>query len=736
MPLDSKLLRTLFAAGALLAVLVAAGFYLRSIVKGQGRTLIVPQNIPSDVQEIAKEFKASRSIGGRTVFTIRAASAQQFKEGQRFELHDASITLYGRDGRRSDHIYGSSFQYDKSTGQVTAAGEVEIDIQADSPQTIAPKKSASAGGNVIHLKTSGLTFNENTRVAQTSQRIEFRIPDASGSAVGATYDSGADALVLKSAVKVVTTGRQKATITGDSANIVKAPQRIVVQGARIDQSPRVVSTDKLTVFLRDDNTVDHILGEGNVHAVRDEAKGFEVTAPAGELILDNTSQMRSATLSGGVTFAGKGEDAPPQGKAGKLLLSFGPKGKLDKVRAEDSVEFKQGTPEKSQEMHANAVDFYLRDGKVLEKAVTSAGPAQIIQSQGATQSTIHAGQFDARFTAKNRLQEILGSPDVRIVSVTPNKADRSTSSHDVRATFNAKGEITSAEQAGGFHFQEGSREGWADRARYNPADETYVLTGSARLADTGRELTGDRIQLNRKTDTAFAQGNVKSTYNRIAQPGSTAVADPIHVTGASMTANHSTGLARYSDARLWRGSDIVEAPVVVFDNVHRSLQAQKDQSRRVNAVFVQGDQNGKTTPVNISADSLSYADAERSGVFSGNVLVRVEGSTITADTVQAFLSEPGSQGAGQLDRIVAQGDIQVQQLQRRATGSQLVYTAHDEKFVLTGSATRVPSIFDAEQGQILGDSLTFFRHDGRVLVGSGEASHTQPNAKVQDASKK
>jgi lipopolysaccharide export system protein LptA len=726
----------LFASGAVLAVLVAAGFYLRSIVKEVGRPTMVPPSIPTDVAEIAKEFKFSKSVGGRTLFTIRAASFQQFKEGQRFELHDASITLFGRDGTRSDHIYGSSFQYDKSTGQVTADGEVQIDLQANSPVTPVPKAGPLDAGSVIHLKTSGLTFNENTRVAQTSQRIEFRIPDASGSAVGAIYDSGADNLALKSAVKLVTTGRQKATITGDSANILKAPQRIIVQGAKIDQAPRVVSTDKLTVFLREDNTVDHILGDGNVHAVRDDEKGFDVVAPAGELALDSASQMRSGTLSGGVTFAARGEHAP-QGKAGRLLLSFAPKGKLDKVRAEDSVEFKQGTTAKSQEMRAAAVDFYLRDGKILDKAVTSAGPAQIIQAQGTTQSTISAGEFDARFNAKNRLQEIFGSPDARIVSVTPGKPERTTSSHDVTATFDDKGEITSAEQAGGFHFQEGSREGWAERARYNPADESYVLTGAPRLVDAGRELTADKIQLSRKTDTAFAQGNIKSTYNRKAQPGgATPAADPIHVTGASMTANHTTGLARYSDARLWRGSDIIEAPVIVFDSVHRSLQAQKSPSRRVNAVFVQPDQNGRTTPVNISADSLSYAEADRKAVFSGNVLVRVEGSTIAADTVQAFLSEPGGQGANQLDRIVAQGDIQVQQPQRKATGSQLVYTAQDEKFVLTGSATRLPSIFDAERGQILGDSLTFFRHDGRVLVGSGEASHTQPQTKVQDASKK
>jgi lipopolysaccharide export system protein LptA len=68
--------------------------------------------------------------------------------------------------------------------------------------------------------------------------------------------------------------------------------------------------------------------------------------------------------------------------------------------------------------------------------------------------------------------------------------------------------------------------------------------------------------------------------------------------------------------------------------------------------------------------------------------------------------------------MVAEGDVLIQQPNRRATGQKLVYTAAEDKFVLTGGP---PSIFDAEQGKITGVSLTFFRADDRVLV-EGEAS--------------
>jgi lipopolysaccharide export system protein LptA len=131
----------------------------------------------------------------------------------------------------------------------------------------------------------------------------------------------------------------------------------------------------------------------------------------------------------------------------------------------------------------------------------------------------------------------------------------------------------------------------------------------------------------------------------------------------------------------------------------------------------------------VTSDKLSYVDAERRAVFSGNVIVRAQDATITSATVQVILlpnkTQTQNQTASQLDRIEAQGDIKIEQGARKAAGNKLVYTAAEEKMVLTGTPEKLPSIFDAERGQISGNSLTFFTHDGRVLVGGGETSQTQ-----------
>jgi lipopolysaccharide export system protein LptA len=744
MPFNPKRLRKVFAGGAVMVFVIALGFYLRGFFKPQETIPDTPKNIPSGVEKSATGFNLSKSEGGKTLFTIHAASVQQYKEGGRAALHDVSITVFGRNQDRSDQIYGADFAYDPAAKVVTAEGEVRIDLEAVSASTTPGQPSAAETKNLIHVKTSGLTFNENTGIAQTKAAIEFRVPEGNGSAVGATYDSHGGVLTLKSAVRLTSTGPRKATITGQSATITKNPSKVVMQSARVEELQRVISADKVAVFLGDDNNIARVVGSGNLHAVSTGAKSFEISAPEGELEMAGANQAQRGILSGGVTFASKG-DSPAEGKAGKILLTFGAENRLSKARAQDSVQLKQGPAGKSQELHAVALDVSVKDGRRLEKAVTSGGPAEIVREQAPGKTTISAGHFEAVFNDQNRPVSLYGTPDAKIVDTAPGKPDRILTSRELTARFNDKGEIISADQTGDFHYQEGTQTASAERAKYAAADETILLSGLPRVIDAnqGITLTADSIQLNRKTRNASAQDNVKTTYSKMsAQPGGAMLgsADPIHVTGSSATMNSATGVARYTKARLWQGPNIVEAPTISFDRTKRSLQAQGGQGGHVASVFVQKDKNGKLTPVNVTSDRLSYVDADRRAVFSGNVVVRAQDVTISSATVQVILlpnkSQAQTQAASQLDHIEAQGDIKIEQGSRKATGNQLVYTAADEKMVLTGTSERLPSIFDAERGQISGDSLTFFTHDGRVLVGSGETSKTEIPNRIPDASKK
>lgn len=739
MALNPKLLRKLFAAGAVITLLVVAGFYLYGFYKVKKQIEHVQRKIPAELAQSIKGFTFSKSSpDGHTLFTIHASRAEQFKEGQRAELHDVNIVIYGRKSDRFDRIYGSDFRWDPQSGDIVANGDVDIDLEADAGGASRPGQSPPPDlKNPIHLKTSGLTFNRNTGIAKTKEKIEFHMPQANGSAVGATYDSHSNLLTLQSAVRFVTTDKHKATLTAQSALITKEPRKAVLQSARLEQPSRTIQADRLTVLLRDDNNIDRIQAAGNVHAQQSGQKAFNVSAPQAEFLMGERNQVRSGTLSGGVSFSQPGP-SPAQGRAGRLLLAFGPKNQVLKGRAEESVQLTQGPPGKSMQIQSDALDLFVKDGKRLDRAVTS-GASQVLVTQGNLKHVITAGQFQATFNAQNRPSSVVGTSNARIVTSTPGQPDRISTSHDLTANFNAQGAISLLEQDGDFHLQEGTRTATADRARYVLAEDTVTLAGSPRVIDSGVSLTANSVQINRKTNSAVAEGAVKTTYVDLkAQPGGAMLgsADPIHVTGATMTANRGAEVAKFTKARLWQGVNIVEGPVITFDRLHRSLEAQGSPGNQVSSVFVQPDKKGKTTPVNVTSDRLSYVDAERKAVFSGHVLIRGAEATTTAENVQVFLAPHGNQAGSQLDRIVAQGDIVIQQQSRKATGNLLIYTAQEEKFVLTASDGRSPSIFDAEQGQITGDSLTFFTHDDRVLVGSNGSSHTLIQTRIRDASKK
>ena len=739
MPLNPRLLRRFFALGAIVVVLVVAAVYIRGLLKTRSELGKLPKKIPAEVAQSTRGFTFSQSEGGHTLFTIHAAQAEQFKEGGRAELHDVNIVVYGRNSTRFDQIYGSDFLYDPASEDVIAQGEVHIDLESDAAGASRPDQSPPQElKNPIHLKTSKLTFNRKTGRAHTSERIEFRIPEASGSAVGANYDSHANVLTLSSDVRLISTQKQGATVTASSAVITKDPRRAVLQSARIVEPSRRVEADRVTLLLRDDNTIDRVLASGNVHASGTGDRAFDVKGPEAEFLMGDREQVRSGTLSGGVTFETTGK-SPANGKAGRVLMNFGPGNRLLKARAEQAVELHQGTADKALQLQSDGVDLFMINGRKIDKAVTL-GAAQVLINQKNTRTTITAGEFRGTFNSQNRFKTVVAGPDAKLVSSTPGQPDQVTTSREMTAIFNDDGAIRQIDQEGDFRYQQAQRTASADHARYILDDESIVLSGSPRFQETGVSLTARNIQMNRKTNVVQAQGEVKTTYSDLKPQANGAMlgsADPIHVTGDSMQGSRATETAKFTNARLWQGANIVEAPVMIFDRTHRSLQAQGTGASRVTSVFVEPDKKtGKTRPVNVAADKLTYVDADRKAVFSGNVQVRGAEMTMNADTVQALLQPRGNQATSQLDKIVANGDINIQMGDRKATGNQLVYNPQEEKVVLTASNGKRPSIFDAEHGQITGDSLTFFTHDDRVLVDSGESSHTLIQTRIRDASKK
>jgi lipopolysaccharide export system protein LptA len=753
-------LRHWFAAGAVLMIAIVAGMYFYARWRLSGVVHEVPAKLGLDIQQTAEGFSISKSEQGRTIFTVSASKAVQFKEGGRAELHNVKITVYGKDSNRFDRISGEDFEFDPKSGDVIAQGKVLIDLEANPEGAKSSDQTPPAEDrNPIHLETDGLIFNKDSGDASASGKVIFQTPQATGSAVGAKYVSKTGTMTLNSAIEVLVISPQSLRLNAERGVISKSPSQVMLDAVRLVRQNQQVRAKQATFFLRPDDTVDRIFAEGEVEGEVHGNSTVRARSDQAELLLTGSrNQLTTAVMSGNVHMTSEGKQ-PAEGDAGRVTLHFGANQVLEKVHAEEGVRLLQNkseadnqnssggttkpTPAGSSkpqqvEMSAPAMDFIVKDGRQLEFAETS-GPPQIVITQPAIKqkTVVTAGKFTAKFTAKNRIGALHGEPDAKIVGTTPGQPDRVSTSPTLDVMFLPEGGISTITQAGGLVYESGTQKAWAQQGTYTDADQMLSLGGAPRVVDNGMTTTAQTIRFNRTTGDAIADGDVKSTYSDLKPDPNGALlasSDPIHVVSRTMTAHRSPAIAVYSgNARLWQNANIVEAPTLQFDRDHRTLVAEGSSSQRVKTVLVQLDKGGKATPVTINSAHLTYNDGERTIFLQGGVTATGADTKITSQQMTVYLVAPGQEQSaskanrptnpagtpGQVEKIVAENNVVILEPTRRGTGDRLMYTAADDKFVLTGGP---PSIFDAERGKITGDSLTFFRHDDRVLVEGRDTS--------------
>src|SRR5205085_1364863 len=368
-------------------------------------------------------------------------------------------------------------------------------------------------GSPMYLETSGLVFNQKTGIAHTAEKITFELPQGSGSAVGATYDSRQNTFKLHSDIRLLTDGPKPVNMHADSAVFVQEQQQVTVTGFWAESGIRRLEAQRVAVHLRNDNTVDHADASGGVDARIRGARPARLHAENAGFTFGAKNKALSGRLTGEVSWEMGGASAS-RGKAGQVLLAFGANNQIKSAQLRENVEIAQlggteaakpapatdaGTMERNvtqpgeaaphsevaqgAEFRGAGLDLKVSDGSELEKA-TSVGAAQIVfgvqQPSGVLGSgsqsgktVITAGHFEANFSGDNHLSTLTGTTPVKIVTSAPSQPDRISESRDLLATF-SKGKTQNLEelvQTGNVQIQEGQRLGTANRANYNATSD-------------------------------------------------------------------------------------------------------------------------------------------------------------------------------------------------------------------------------------------------------------------------
>ncbi|AXC11767.1 hypothetical protein ACPOL_2445 [Acidisarcina polymorpha] len=596
MPIGIARLRRLIVSLAVLLIAVLALFFLYARHKAHQLIRDLPGKLGVDVTRSSDGFTYSQSVKGQTAFTIHASNAVQYTGGSSATLHNVVITLYGAHGDRNDRITGSEFNYDQKAGVVTAKGEVQIDLQGatganaaansgTSQQANAPSESSKLDPGTIHVKTSGLIFNQNTQLATTTQYVEFTTAKGAGHSTGATYDVQKGLLVLDSSVEL-TSNRDGEPIAVHASHLEflrNSLQAFLLKPISDYQSERT-SADQAIVYFRKDGSAEHIDSQGHVHLVTND--GRDLTAGKAKVLLDVHSQPTRADVGGGLNFIShqQGADNTSQqmhGIAVEATLEFASGGTLHHAQARDAVSFvdqQNGLSDdpggsSTRELRAPQVDIdFLPPSKddaqsrsIANQVLASGGATAVlhtIRTKGPSQNTtIKGDQLLASLRDGHAITSLHGAGHTSVVDASPNGANSVTSGDTLQVNFatpgsrpasSAKQNPTAAAGLDTAHIQSVIQEGnvviiqtpaakpdhpatptraTALRADYDAATQILRLQGSPRVNDASTDLTGDEIAYHRDSGVADVTGNVKATYAQ-AKPAANPGAGPAVSTGA------------------------------------------------------------------------------------------------------------------------------------------------------------------------------------------------------------
>jgi lipopolysaccharide export system protein LptA len=536
------------AAALLIAVVLGFFFYGRYRFRHFERDL--PGRLGANIQQTANGFSYTQSSQGHALFTLKASKELQLKSGHVL-LHNVDITLYGPPGsQRTDHIFGSDFDYDQSHGTAVSRGEVDLDLQGANRTAGSGGQTENAGGNKIRVRTQALTFVQSTGEASTSAPVQFQLPRAAGSSQGADYNSKTGVVVLESQVRITTSSNGRpAVIEAAKATLERSSLQGYLVQPTMQYETESGSADAATVFFRKDGTTERVEAHGDVRMRTDT--GTTVHSAAARILLDARSQPTETDLSGGVQFASEQPQERMEGSAenGKLLFASVASPRGGTTTSLRHAEFRQ---------NARFADAMTGVGNDRQGRSERTMQAEAIDVVFAPPVPGHQPQAQTAIAEGNPVVTLLQSPSKGSAQTTRIRGDR------LVATLGEDNVLRALDGTGHTEVDQSATDGSRDRSRGDALHATFVEQAAparktaASHSAGGRERRGDRgkkagagPRMETVLATAVQDGNVMLEETAASRPsmrgGAGAGSDSRTATEKQASATTLTGWAQHAE---------------------------------------------------------------------------------------------------------------------------------------------------------------------------------------------
>ena len=675
----------------------------------------LPKKLGIDIQQEANGFTHAEFHAGHALFKITASKVEKLKNS-RYRLHVVKIETYDAKGGGTDRIEGSEFEYDQGAGIASAAGPVEITLER--PRTARPGTATPTGRDgagltgtpapnqvqaspdQIHVKTTGLVFNQNTGVASSSQHVEFALPQSWGSAMGASFDSQKGRLVLPSAVDIHSRrGADTIEIQAHHAEFDRSTNLCELTEGIARYRGGTSQANRATVRFRADGTAAQL--DVSSGFVLTTASGGRLGAQRGSLTFDTGNQPTSGHLEGGVTVDSETESRKVHGTAPTANLQFGKNGDLRLAHLERGVQFADDEKTGTAGALVNARRAWTSPVADVLFRRTGKGPMELDSLHGTggvvltsetqrgsgapARARMTADEVTGTFGADSALSGMTGVGHATMEQTSETGTHQTTSGDRLEAHFAgmpatdgprrgkagangrsgaAAGQIQSASVLGHVVLVQQTAtlgrststalRATAERADYEGAGEKLHLTGSPHVENGSLDIDAEKIDVARASGDAFAHGDVKATWFGDGQKGGSGSPEPFgrgsqspaHVVAAEAQLHQATGEATFQgQARLWQEANSIAAPVIVLDRVKQTLVARTTNASepvRVVVVSTGGASQEK------SAQPKSQAKPE--GRAEGPSVIRVRGGELKYSDAE----RKAVMRAGPLAAVVAQ----------------------------------------------------------------------------------
>lgn len=766
MKLTIERLRTLVLAAGVLLLIAVVTFLAIGKWKHPFNRHDIPKRLGIDIQQEANGVTYTQARGGHTLFKLHASKVVQLKAGKA-TLHDVQIELYGSDGKSVDRIEGSEFDYDQKAGTARADGVVKITLMRPGASlAIAPKAAptisaadkgkplaeaaATAERGQVHVETSGLTFDQKSGSAQTSQKVTFTMVQGSGSAMGAFYDSEQGTMTLISSVQLHSQrNRLPVDLRASHAVFERNSLHCTLNDAALSQPGQTANATLARINFRDDGSIIDLDASNGFHL--DTARGSQIKAPHGTMQFDERNQPHQARLEGGVNFSTSEPTRTVLGEAPSAELRFNRNGLLERAHLERGVHVSSHEQtqqhgqtvqiERQWQAPVTDLDFASGKGNQLELIrLHGAGGVQVASLEQMGKNTpqpshLSANDLIANFGPHATLRQLIGDGQTHLDQVAANGNRQSTNGDHLEANL-APGKtngITSAIIDGHVVLtqtpaapSEAPLRATAEHAVYD--SQWLHLTTNPHIVNGNLEFSADKIDVAQSAGDAFGHGNVKATWaNANHQTAALGGNVPAHVVAAEAVLHQATGEVSFRQhARLWQGANSIAAPEIMLNRTAQNLVAHGTAADPMQLILLSADsskQQAKSTPtvVRISGGELHYSDPMRQAVIQAGLLSSVEAQTSEAHTssreVELQLLPAGNgNSAAQVDQLTARGHVVLVTGERRGTGDKLVYQGQTGDYILTGTEHQPPRITDPAQGSLTGATVTYHSHTGAIRV--------------------